>query len=397
MQTKKITISIILVVLISVIVYSQNYIEAHKFKKNEMLYFVPKEKHLAYTNFGFKPVIADLLWLRGVSYFMFHLGTDNDYKYLFGMFNASVTLDPRFKQVYRDVMVLLLSDKEYYPDAEKLILKGINNLPEDWEIYYMAGILYTYYIKDEIKSLKYLERCWNLIPKNGDFQKELQNVNILIRVITEKRNDKSTLVLYWVNKYNEQLNKESKEFCVLQIKKYFSLLMVEKINEVVLRDIQDAEKNKLLSDAMDHFVNFYNRNKLNDFIEVPLDDLFSKKDAFGFPWVFSQQKKQFYSFGCAQEYLNRKINLFNIKLWEKLEKYLEKSVNELLSYYPDERKNHIRLKPSYSQFPAFEEIYNEKEDWLKLEYPLFPIYDRAAGCFRVPEYKDLNLKVKIEK
>ena len=50
----------------------------HAFKKTELLYFVPKKEHLAYTNFGFKPVIADLLWLRGVSYFMYHLDYTNN-------------------------------------------------------------------------------------------------------------------------------------------------------------------------------------------------------------------------------------------------------------------------------------------------------------------------------
>ena len=79
---------LLFLILISGIVYSQNYIETHAIKKTELLYFVPKKEHLAYTNFGFKPVIADLLWLRGISYFMYHLDKDNDYKYLFGMFEA---------------------------------------------------------------------------------------------------------------------------------------------------------------------------------------------------------------------------------------------------------------------------------------------------------------------
>lgn len=380
---------LIFLFLISGIAYSQNYIEAHKFKKNEMLYFVPKTEHLVYTHFGFKSVVADLLWLRGVSYFMYHMGKDNDYKYLYGMFNASIGLDPRFKQVYRDAMVLLLNDKEHYPESEKLIIAGMNHLSDDWEIFYMAGILYAYYIKDDMKSLKCLERCWGMIPRSPLYAHELESVNILIRSITEKKNDKAGLILYWINKFKEQQNKESRNYCVLQIKKYVSFFMEEKLNEILRLKTSEDEKNQLLKDAVSRFSFFYNENKLSDFIDVPLESLFSKLDAFGYQWVYSERETKLYSFGNAHEYLNRKINVFNIRLWEKIDKYLVVSVSNLLNYYPSERLQHIKCKPDFSQFPAFEEIYNEKNKWLKLEYPLFPVYDRSKGYFRVPEYEEL--------
>ena len=384
----------LVLILISGIIYAQSYIELHKITKNEMLYFVPKKEHLVYTSLGFKPVVADLLWLRGVSYFIYHIGKDNDYKYLFDIFNDSILLDPQFKQVYRDAMTLLLSDKEHYPDAEKIILEGMKNLPQDWEIYYMAGILYAYYIKDENKSLRNFEKCWGLIPRTEKYQKELENTNIMIRSLSENKNDKTGLMLYWLTKFNTQENKESKDFCKVQIQKYASAYMQERLNDVYLSKASDEEKGKILNEAIAQFKVFYKSNKLGDTIEVPIENIFSVTDGFGYPWVFSERESKFYSFGNAREYLSRKINIFNIALWKKIEKYMTISVNDLVFYYPAERVQHIKLKQEYSEFPAFEDLFVTKTDWLKLEYPLFPIYERAKGIFRIPEYKDL---VNIDK
>ena len=173
--------------------------------------------------------------------------------------------------------------------------------------------------------------------------------------------------------------------------------MVEKLNRIVSLQADKEVKDKQMEDEIKLFHIFYHKNKLSEFIEVPLDYLFIKADAFGYPWVYSERQQKYYSFGNAHEYLNRKINLFNIKLWEKLEKYLSLSINELVSYAPQERIDHVKLKPEYSEFPVFEDIYNEKKDWLKLEYPLFPIYNRAKGIFQVPEYKDVLDDLKIDK
>lgn len=173
--------------------------------------------------------------------------------------------------------------------------------------------------------------------------------------------------------------------------------MVEKLNRIVSLQADKEVKDKQMEDEIKLFHIFYHKNKLSEFIEVPLDYLFIKADAFGYPWVYSERQQKYYSFGNAHEYLNRKINLFNIKLWEKLEKYLSLSINELVSYAPQERIDHVKLKPEYTEFPAFEDIYNEKKDWLKLEYPLFPIYNRAKGIFQVPEYKDVLDNLKIDK
>lgn len=380
----------IFTVLISGIIYSQNYIEAHAIKKKEMLYFVPKKEHLAYTNFGFKSVIADLLWLRGVSYFMFHINGDNDYKYLFGMFEASVVLDPKFKQVYRDSMSLLLSDKEHYGEAEKILQFGLNNFPQDWELNYLAGILYAFYLKDDEKSLRHFERSWGEIPRTDALKGELNTITIMIRAITEKKNDKDGLILYWKNKYENQHNKESKEYCAIQIRKYTTKFMEEKLNEIHQSQLSSEEKNNKFNEAIEAFKRFYSAHNLGDYISVPLDELFGKKDAFGYPWVFSESKSKLYSFGIAQEYLARKIHLFNIKLWERLQKYLAVSVIDLTNYNAEERFKYVLLKPEYKTFPSWEEIYNEKEDWLHLEVPLFPIYDKNKCVFIVPEFNDLK-------
>jgi hypothetical protein len=387
---KNVILLFVFIALISSIIYSQNYIEAHAIKKKEMLYFVPKKEHLAYTNFGFKSVIADLLWLRGVSYFMFHINSDNDYKYLCGMFEASVALDPKFTQVYRDSMSLLLSDKEYYVDAEKILLFGLSHFPQDWELNYLAGILYAFYLKNDEKSLRHFEKSWAEIPRTDDLKGELYTITVMVRAITEKKNDKNGLILYWKTKYSNQNNKDSKEYCATQIRIYTSKYMEDKLNEIHQSQLNTEEKNIKFNEEIVSFNGFYLENNLNEFINVPLNELFGKTDAFGYPWVFSERKSKLYSFGIAHEYLSRKINLLNIKLWERLQKKISISLTDLFNYNPEERVKHIKLKPEYRVFPSWEEIYDEKDDWLHLEVPLFPIYDKNRCVFIVPEYTDLK-------
>jgi len=381
---------IIFVVLISGVIYTQNYIEANAIKKKEMLYFVPKKEHLAYTNFGFKSVVADLLWLRGVSYFMFHLNKDNDYKYLAGMFEASVVLDPKFKQVYRDSMTLLLSDKEHYGEAEKILQYGLGHFPQDWELNYMAGVLYAFYLHDDEKSLRHFEKSWGSIPRTNERKGELETITTMIRAITEKKSDQNGLILYWKNKHDNQHNKESKEYCASQIRKYASKYMEEKLNEIHQSQMSNEEKNIKFNEVVTAFKGFYLNHNLGEFINVSIDELFGKTDAFGYPWVYSDRKSKLYSFGIAQEYLSRKIAIFNVKLWEKLQSYLSISVIDLVNYNPQERIKYVKLKPDYKEFPSWEEIYNEKDDWLNLEVPLFPFYDRNRGVFLVPEFDDLK-------
>ena len=81
----------------------------------------------------------------------------------------------------------------------------MDNLPNDWEIFYMAGVMYAYYIKDDLKSLKNLERCWGMIPRLPLYSHELESVNIMIKSITEKKNDKAGLISYWVNNLWSQI------------------------------------------------------------------------------------------------------------------------------------------------------------------------------------------------
>lgn len=212
----------------------------------------------------------------------------------------------------------------------------------------------------------------------------------MVRAITEKKNDKNGLILYWKNKFANQHNKESKDYCVNQIRKYASKFMEEKLNEIHQSQLSDDEKNNKLNEAINKFKGFYLTNNLNEFIGVPLDEIFGKTDAFGYPWVYSERKSKLYSFGIAQEYLARKINLFNVKLWERLQKYITISIIDLSNYNAEERLKHITLTPEYKSFPSWEEIYDEKEDWLQLEVPLFPIYDKNRCVFIVPEYNDLK-------
>lgn len=372
------------------VIFAQNQLEGIRIKKKDLMYFLPKKEHLIYTTVGFKPIVADLLWFRGVSYFLSHVNHGNDYPYLYGIFDAAVKLDPQFKQVYRDTMTLLISDQEHYHEAEKLMLYGQRQMPKDWEINYLTGVLYQFYLKDSSKSLKFYEKAWGQVPRDEAHQGVLDNITIMIRALTEKENNNKGLVLYWWDKYKKNLNTEALQYSKEQIIKYTSLYVEGVLNQTVKENGSNDEKQKILENEVLKWQNFVNKYGLEKLLEVPANKLFFVCDAYGYPWVYRPATVRFFSYGVAEEYLRRKINLYNVKLWQKAQKYLTLSVDEIVNYAVGERQKHIVLKQEYNKFPALEELFKDLKQELGCESNILPAYDREKCIFKIPTFEDVR-------
>jgi tetratricopeptide (TPR) repeat protein len=126
----------------------------------EKLVYIPETRFLRAASLGFHAVLADVFWARTVVYFGGHFLTDQDYRWLYRILDATTTLDPKNILAYRFGGTLLALEEDDVEDSIKLLKKGIQDNPdEDWRLYYLLGFNYFFYLEDYATAAKYLEKA----------------------------------------------------------------------------------------------------------------------------------------------------------------------------------------------------------------------------------------------
>ena len=101
--------------------------------------YLPDNQILHLVSLGYKNALADLLWVQTVLYFAEHLSTDQKYHWLSTYIDAILSLDDRFKKVYKWAGVVTMyntfnlstfkkEDVELRPNRYQM---EINNLSEE--------------------------------------------------------------------------------------------------------------------------------------------------------------------------------------------------------------------------------------------------------------------------
>ncbi len=134
-------------------------IRAPRERLEEKLIYIPDTRFLKTASLGFHVVLADILWARSVVYFGGHYQTDQDYRWLYRILDATTTLDPKNILAYRFGGTLLAMDGSV-DESTALLEKGIQDNPdEDWRLYFSLGFNYFFYLEDHAKAAEYLERA----------------------------------------------------------------------------------------------------------------------------------------------------------------------------------------------------------------------------------------------
>lgn len=160
MSKRVFTIVFILLVLTSVFWFQkQNFTyqkEVFEEIENEVL-FVPDGEKIKNFTFGYENLVTDLIWLKTVQY----IGGNARHQrfHLLGDYLESVTdLDSKFYAPYF-LGLLLLPDIEQGKQAVQLAEKGIQALPNRWEIPYYLGYVYYFYLEDYEKGAEMYEKA----------------------------------------------------------------------------------------------------------------------------------------------------------------------------------------------------------------------------------------------
>lgn len=107
----------------------------------ELAYY-PSGRWLEPVAVGHTETAADLAWLRAVQYYGEHRTTDNRFERMGHVFDILTTLAPGFRSAYVFGAFALAQEGQRFPEAERLMLRGLEHNPRDGELAFEAGFLY---------------------------------------------------------------------------------------------------------------------------------------------------------------------------------------------------------------------------------------------------------------
>lgn len=129
---------------------------------------VPPPPGIEFMSFGYKEVIADLLWIRAVQDFDYceqevAVRVCRSNSWLYQMLDAVTNLSPNFRIPYAAgalALTIIITDVD---GATKIFDKGVKAFPNDWPILYRAAYHYMYEVKDNKRAAELLIQA----GKNG--------------------------------------------------------------------------------------------------------------------------------------------------------------------------------------------------------------------------------------
>jgi tetratricopeptide (TPR) repeat protein len=136
--------------------------------KAESLSLLPKGELLKTVSLGYSSVIADLLWLEVVQGIGEKQATESGYQWIYHAADVVTTLDPKFEYSYQNAGIALAALGKQYELSNKILLKGIKNMPDDWQIPFYLGFNYFFYLNDTQNAAVYMSLAASL-PGHSDY------------------------------------------------------------------------------------------------------------------------------------------------------------------------------------------------------------------------------------
>ncbi len=160
MKTKIISASLFLlfIPLFIALYFVQVQVDQTSGKMPKADYFstLPNGELLKAFSIGYSSVIADLLWLEVVQAIGEKQLSDSGYQWIYHAVDVVTTLDPRFEYSYEIAGIALAALGKQYELSNRLLLKGTQNMPEDWKLPFYLGFNYYFYLNDYKNAAKYM-------------------------------------------------------------------------------------------------------------------------------------------------------------------------------------------------------------------------------------------------
>lgn len=179
----------------------------------EDIFYIPKAKNIKPFLLGHEAFLADLTWIRTVGYFADELFGRNQFRYLEGLLEFAIDLDPRFEKVYiwagailmyrggRVTEEKILASTQILEKGWKRIQNdpvGWKHIPEYWMIPQMIGFNYAVELRDKKRGAPYIAataripgsptiyKTWaaTLLKKAGELEEGAEMLEAMLAVET---------------------------------------------------------------------------------------------------------------------------------------------------------------------------------------------------------------------
>ncbi|MDI6807498.1 MAG: hypothetical protein QME66_00750 [Candidatus Eisenbacteria bacterium] len=181
------------------------------FLKGELMYF-PSGLFIKEFSLGHAPLMADLIWLRGIQYYGEHKLTDRNFKYLSHIFNTLTTLDPQFSAGYIFGSLIISQEAGETASAIHLLEKGVRENPGNWELLFETGFTYYVFLSDYRKSAQYF-RLAAQIPNCPEY------VTRFAAYSSSKSGDVDFAIKLWAELMRNTKNQQMREIAERNIRK----------------------------------------------------------------------------------------------------------------------------------------------------------------------------------
>lgn len=122
----------------------------------ELAYF-PSGRFVRQAAIEYQGLAADLVWLRAIQYYGYHLMTDRKYEWLGHVFAILTSLDPAFIAAYHFGAITLAWDARKPHEAIDFLMQGMKSNQLNWQIPFDAGFIYYIVLRDYDRASTFFE------------------------------------------------------------------------------------------------------------------------------------------------------------------------------------------------------------------------------------------------
>lgn len=177
----------------------------------EMMYF-PSGKFMRGAAVEYQHLAADVVWLRAIQYYGYHLMTDQKYEWLGHVFEILTALDPQFTGAYHFGAMTLAWDARKPHEALRLLTNGMMSNPFEWQLPFDAGFI-CYMLLEDYETAGTFFRIASQLPDAWLIASRWAAVSMA------KGGDYETAREMWVEIYRGTENKALRALVVRQLRR----------------------------------------------------------------------------------------------------------------------------------------------------------------------------------
>ncbi|MDD3642496.1 MAG: hypothetical protein PHQ19_03425 [Candidatus Krumholzibacteria bacterium] len=129
--------------------------------------YLPTSECARMAALGYRELAADLYWFKAVQYYGGYRLDQNDIELFSHLADLITDLDPQFTGAYRLSAIVITEDIGNFPEAKRLMEKGLLNNPDDYWLTFEMGFLHYLGGRDYAEAEKYFRVAASLPNNDG--------------------------------------------------------------------------------------------------------------------------------------------------------------------------------------------------------------------------------------